>query len=233
MKTAYLEGLAVMLTIANASVQIGRNLLFSDVSFEINRGKLGLIMAPSGAGKTTLLRWIAGLDINGLSAAGALTLDGERIDKLPAERRRVGFLFQSPLLFPHLTVSDNLAFGLSATVKGPDRKAVISDALETAGLGGFELRDPDSLSGGQQSRVALLRALLAQPRALLLDEPFASLDDLTRDNILSFLAAEVKRRDIPVLLVSHDPRDRDMGSLLPATTIRLTSQNGAEPSSSR
>jgi putative thiamine transport system ATP-binding protein len=118
-------------------------------------------------------------------------------------------MFQQPLLFPHLSVADNLGFGLPACVKGESRKAQIEEALAIAGLEGMGGRDPETLSGGQQARIALLRTLLAKPEALLLDEPFSSLDDSRRTQIVSLVQREAQRLNLPVLLVSHDPRDVD------------------------
>jgi putative thiamine transport system ATP-binding protein len=156
-----------------------------------------------------LLRWVAGIPTEGLTAQGCIWLNGQKIDALAPERRRVGLMFQQPLLFPHLSVADNLGFGLPACVKGESRKAQIEDALAIAGLEGMGGRDPETLSGGQQARIALLRTLLAKPEALLLDEPFSSLDDSRRTQIVSLVQREAQRLNLPVLLVSHDPRDVD------------------------
>jgi len=198
-----------MLILKNAALAFGQAPLFSPLNLEIASGEICVLSAPSGAGKSTLLRWIAGIPTTGLEAEGHIWLGGRQIDKLPAERRRVGLMFQQPLLFPHLSVGDNLGFGLPASVRGEARKSRIEEALHIAGLGGMGTRDPETLSGGQQARIALLRTLLAEPEALLLDEPFSSLDDARRTDIARLVKSEAERRNLPVLLVSHDPRDID------------------------
>jgi putative thiamine transport system ATP-binding protein len=135
-------------------------------------------------------------------------LNGLEITDLPPERRRVGILFQDDLLFPHLSVAENLAFGLPAAVTGRQaRRQRICAALEEAGLEGFEERDPATLSGGQRARVALLRTLLAEPRALLLDEPFSKLDVALRARIRRFVFEHARAQALPTLLVTHDPAD--------------------------
>ena len=196
-----------MLILKDTALSFHREPLFAPLNLGINGGEICVLSAPSGAGKSTLLRWIAGIVTDGLQASGYIWLNQRQIDKLPAERRRIGLMFQQPLLFPHLNVADNLGFGLPASVKGEVRKEQIENALATAGLEGMGMRDPETLSGGQQARIALLRTLLAQPEALLLDEPFSSLDDSRRTQIVSLVQSEAKRLNLPVLLVSHDPRD--------------------------
>ena len=198
-----------MLILKDNALSFHKEPLFAPLNLEINGGEICVLSAPSGAGKSTLLRWIAGIATDGLQASGYIWLKQRQIDRLPAERRRIGLMFQQPLLFPHLNVADNLGFGLPASVKGEVRKEQIENALATAGLEGMGMRDPETLSGGQQARIALLRTLLAQPEALLLDEPFSSLDDSRRTQIVSLVQSEAKRLNLPVLLVSHDPRDVD------------------------
>jgi len=196
-----------MLILKNAALNFGQTPLFSPLNLEIAGGEICVLSAPSGAGKSTLLRWIAGIPTEGLEAEGHIWLKGRQIDSLAAEKRRVGLMFQQPLLFPHLSVGDNLGFGLPASVRGEARKSRIENALYIAGLEGVGGRDPETLSGGQQARIALLRTLLAEPEALLLDEPFSSLDDARRTDIAQLVKSEAERLKLPVLLVSHDPRD--------------------------
>ena len=198
-----------MLTLKDIYPNYQNTPLFASGAFEIGGGDICFLSAPSGAGKSTLLRWVAGIPTEGLTAQGCIWLNGQKIDALAPERRRVGLMFQQPLLFPHLSVADNLGFGLPACVKGESRKAQIKEALAIAGLEGMGGRDPETLSGGQQARIALLRTLLAKPEALLLDEPFSSLDDSRRKQIVSLVQREAQRLNLPVLLVSHDPRDVD------------------------
>ncbi|MBU4518267.1 MAG: ATP-binding cassette domain-containing protein, partial [Gammaproteobacteria bacterium] len=135
-------------------------------------------------------------------------LDGQRRAQLPGEARGVGILFQDDLLFPHLSVGQNLAFALPAALKGAAaRRARVEQTLREIGLDGFHDRDPATLSGGQRARVSLMRALLAEPDALLLDEPFSRLDAELRAQFRSFVFEQIARQRIPTLLVTHDPDD--------------------------
>lgn len=204
-----------MLTIKAASVGYHDNWLFEALNLTIDKGQIAMIDAPSGAGKTSLLRWIAGLQTEAMNKQGEVWLNGERIDHLPAENRHIGFLFQSPLLFPHLTIAENLGFGIPPTYSRKERQNRISDALKRAGMAEMESRDPETLSGGQQARIALLRTILAEPKALLMDEPFSSLDSDMRLQILDIVKSEVMRLHLPVIMVSHDPRDRDFCNMPP------------------
>lgn len=204
-----------MLTIKAASVGYHDNWLFEALNLTIDKGQIAMIDAPSGAGKTSLLRWIAGLQTEAMNKQGEVWLNGERIDHLPAENRHIGFLFQSPLLFPHLTIAENLGFGIPPTYPRKERQNRISDALKRAGMAEMESRDPETLSGGQQARIALLRTILAEPKALLMDEPFSSLDSDMRLQILDIVKSEVMRLHLPVIMVSHDPRDRDFCNMPP------------------
>ncbi len=137
-----------------------------------------------------------------------MILNGRDVTDLPPEARGIGVLFQEALLFPHLSVGDNLAFGLGPKIRDrAARRAAVEAALEQAGLAGFHDRDPATLSGGQKARAALFRTLLAEPRALLLDEPFSRLDAGLRDEIRRFVFARVAERGIPALLVTHDDAD--------------------------
>lgn len=144
-------------------------------------------------------------------AAGELWLDNQRCDRLPTERRRIGILFQDALLFDHFSVGQNLLLALAADVRGPQRKAQVEQALERAGLAGFYTRYPATLSGGQRARVSLLRALLARPRALLLDEPFNRLDVALRADFRRWVFNELARQAIPAVLVTHDDQDTPAG----------------------
>ena len=141
-------------------------------------------MGPSGSGKSTLLSYVIGLLPPAFSATGKVVLNGRDLTHLPAEKRKVGILFQDEMLFPHLSVAQNLAFGLPSHVKPrAERQRRVEQALDEIGLSGFGSRDPETLSGGQKARVALMRMLLAEPEALLLDEPFSRLDAALRDHV--------------------------------------------------
>ena len=168
-------------------------------------GQVLTLMAPSGAGKSSLLRALVGAPPAGFALSGRVWVNGQDVTALPPQRRRIGLLFQDDMLFPHLSVGQNLAFALAPGGARATRRATVETALAGAGLAGFANRDPATLSGGQRSRVALLRALLAQPAALLLDEPFSRLDATLRDQIRQ--ATFAASRDLPVVLVTHDAQD--------------------------
>ena len=171
-------------------------------------GEILTVMGPSGSGKSTLLAAITGTLDPAFRLAGRVRLGGRDLTDLPTQARGVGLLLQEHLLFPHLSVGGNLLFGLPRTVRGrAARRAVVEAALAEAGLAGFAERDPATLSGGQRARVALLRTLLAEPRALLLDEPFSKLDAGLRRQIRAFVFDAARRRGLPTVLVTHDEAD--------------------------
>ncbi len=182
--------------------------LFPPLTLTVEPGEVTTIMGPSGIGKSTLLDAIGGHIGPGFAVSGSVHLNGRDLADLPPESRRIGVLFQDALLFPHLSVGQNLAFGLDPRLRGRQaRRARVEEALAQAGLAGFHDRDPATLSGGERTRAALMRALLAEPAALLLDEPFSKLDTQTRDGIRAFVFGHVRQRKIPVLMVTHDPED--------------------------
>lgn len=182
--------------------------LFPPLSLSIAPGQVGTVMGPSGVGKSTLLDAVGGHLAHGFAVSGEVRLNGRPVLGLPSEERRIGLLFQDPALFPHLSVGDNLAFGLGPHVRGRSaRAAAVARALEDAGLAGTERRDPATLSGGQRARIALMRTLLAEPLALLLDEPFSKLDESLREDMRTFTFAHIRDRAIPTLMVTHDAQD--------------------------
>ena len=195
--------------------------LVRGLNFSIEAGTIRLLHGPSGCGKSSLLAILSGTADKMLKWQGSITLDGVEIGHLPAAQRGVGLMFQDPLLFPHMTVGDNLAFGLRAARSGrAERLQAVLDALHECGLDDLAGRDPASLSGGQKARVALMRALLAAPKMLLLDEAFSSLDPELRQTFGKFVASQVAARRIPALLVSHDGGDK---SLTSGATIKFSS----------
>lgn len=182
--------------------------LFQRLTLSIAPGEIVTLMGPSGAGKSSLLHWMIGDLDPAFHAEGALWLGPRRVDGLPTELRRIGILFQDDLLFAHLSVGQNLAFALPAAVRGAAaRRAQVEQTLDELGLAGFHDRDPATLSGGQRARVSLMRALLAEPQALLLDEPFARLDIALRTRLRAQVFEVLRQRGVPTLLVSHDPAD--------------------------
>lgn len=181
-----------------------------DITQHIGPGEVLTVMGPSGAGKSTLLSYITGSLPSGFGASGRVVLDGTDITDLAPEKRNVGILFQDDLLFPHLSVGQNLGFGLSASIRGrAERKAAIDAALEEIGLQGFAERDPATLSGGQKSRVSLMRMLLSNPCALLLDEAFARLDPDRRAQTRDMVFSLARKRQLATLMVTHDREDAE------------------------
>jgi putative thiamine transport system ATP-binding protein len=165
-------------------------------------------MGPSGCGKSTLVAYIAGTIDPVFRASGSVLVGDEEVTGLPPEARRIGVLFQDDLLFPHLSVGGNLAFALRPHVRDREaRRQRIDAALAEADLAGFADRDPATLSGGQRARVALMRTLLSEPRALLLDEPFNKLDAQLRHDVRRFVLDHAAQRGLPTLLVTHDAAD--------------------------
>jgi putative thiamine transport system ATP-binding protein len=198
------------LALENVTIRAGGQTLLAAFDLTVAPGEIVTLMGPSGAGKSSLLAWIAGTLPLGVDGHGRLTLDGHQLDHLPPEERRLGLLLQEPLLFPHMTVAGNLVFAIPRHVKGRTRRhAKAQAALAEVGLEGLGGRDPHTLSGGQKSRAALARCLLAEPRALLLDEPFVSLDSDLRQEIRSFVLDRARATGLPVLLVTHDQGDAE------------------------
>ena len=186
--------------------------LLRDLHFEVAPGQILTLMGASGSGKSSVLAAIAGTlhsvaeGSQALRFTGKVSLEGNDLTHLPTAQRCIGLLFQDPLLFAHMTVAENLLF---AVPPGPraQRKAKVQQALQDAELADYGDRDPATLSGGQRARVALMRALLAQPCALLLDEPFSKLDATLRDQFRAFVFDHIRAQNIPAVLVTHDAAD--------------------------
>jgi len=199
------------LQLEGVTIAVHGRVLIANLSARIEPGQVLAVMGPSGTGKSSLLAWIAGTLEPPFEASGTLRLDGANVTHLPVQQRRIGLLFQDDLLFPHMTVRDNLLFALPAGDRRT-RVQAAEHALDEAGLGVFGARLPASLSGGQRSRVSLLRALLAAPAALLLDEPFSKLDTTLREQMREFTFATLAARRVPALLVTHDDADVPAGA---------------------
>lgn len=185
-------------------------MLIPPLSVQVDGGQILTLMGASGSGKSTLLSVLGGTMAPVFRVTGRVWIGEREVTDLPPERRRMGILFQDDLLFPHLSVGENLAFGLAASVRGRAASAArIDAALRDAGLAGFARRDPATLSGGQRARVALLRLLLAEPEALLLDEPFNKLDAAMRTDFRRFVFEHAQTAGLPVLMVTHDQADAE------------------------
>ena len=200
------------LTLHQLGLSWGDNQLLTDFSLTIPPGEIALIQGPSGCGKSTLLSAIAGTAAPGLILSGDIALDGHSIMTQSPQARRIGILFQDALLFPHLTVAENLGFGLPSGLTRKERISAIQDALDAAGLSDYGSYDPAHLSGGQKARIAMMRAMLSRPRALLMDESFASLDPDLRTQFGQFVADKVRKQHIPALLISHHQDDREFAT---------------------
>ncbi len=194
------------LHLADIEIALGKTVLLS-VSESIEPGKTLTLMGPSGSGKSSLLAFIGGYLAPAFDATGWVLLGDRDLTALPANQRRVGLLFQDPLLFPHMSVGENLLFALDQQVRKDERRPMAEQGLAEISLDGFFDRDPATLSGGQKARVALLRVLLSNPNALLLDEPFSKLDAALRNQMRDLVFSQAAKRSLPTLLVTHDPED--------------------------
>jgi ABC-type Fe3+/spermidine/putrescine transport system ATPase subunit len=176
-----------------------------DFTLAIDDGELVALLGPSGCGKTTALKVVAGLLT---PASGDVRFDGVSVLPIPAERRRATLVFQKPLLFPHLTVAENVGFGLKMRrLKKDEITARVEQALQLVRLEGYERRKPHELSGGQEQRVTLARALVTEPRVLLLDEPFSALDENLRGEMRLLVRELQQRLRITTVFVTHDQRE--------------------------
>ena len=187
--------------------------LVQDLHLHVPAGEILTLMGPSGCGKSSVLAATAGTlasvseGLLPLQFEGRVQLNGRDLTALPTHLRGVGLVFQDALLFAHMTVAENLLFAVPRALPLAQRQARVQQALQEAELSGLGERDPSTLSGGQRARVALMRALLAEPQALLLDEPFSKLDAALRAQLRPWVFAHVRERRIPVVLVTHDEQD--------------------------
>ncbi len=187
--------------------------LVQDLHLNVPAGEILTLMGPSGCGKSSVLAAIAGTlasvseGLQPLQFSGRVRLNRRDLTLLPTHLRGVGLVFQDALLFAHMTVAENLLFAVPRSLPPAQRQARVQQALQEAELSGLGERDPSTLSGGQRARVALMRALLAEPQALLLDEPFSKLDAALRAQLRPWVFTHVRERRIPVVLVTHDQQD--------------------------
>lgn len=183
----------------------GKKNILEGLSLDIEKGELVSLLGPSGCGKTTTLRVVAGF-VN--ATGGNFTLDGEDLTKTPVHKRNFGLVFQSYALFPHLSVYDNVAFGLKLRkINKKETDIRVKEILEVCGLSEFATRFPKQMSGGQRQRVALARALVIQPKLLLLDEPLSNLDAKLRVNMRVEIKRLQKKLGITTLFVTHDQEE--------------------------
>lgn len=188
------------LKIAIAQKIIAGNHIFSDLKMNLNFGEIVALLGPSGCGKTTLLRMICGLEESNQEEI----LFTNNVDE------NIGYIFQKPILYPHLNVGRNVELGIAGKLSKEEKRRLVDEELKFVGLEGFYQRKIDSLSGGEAQRVAIARALLAKPSLLLMDEPFSSLDLKTKTRITSEVRDLLKQKNIPCIHVTHDPDEADI-----------------------
>jgi putative spermidine/putrescine transport system ATP-binding protein len=198
------------LTLDRLEKRLGENLVTRGVSLEVARNEIVARLGPSGSGKTTILRLVAGFET---PDAGTIRIDGEDLTEVAPQTRHFGMVFQHYALFPHMTVGENVAFGLEARrLPAAKRQRRVAETLAAVELAGFEKRPVTQLSGGQQQRVALARALAPQPRVLLLDEPLSNLDPTLRERTRRELKRLVRSIGITTLFVTHEQEEAfDLG----------------------
>jgi len=191
-----------IITFENVTKRFGKMVAVDNVTLSIEEGEFFALLGPSGCGKTTLLRMLAGFET---PTEGRILFDGVDISTTPPNKRPVNMVFQSYAVFPHMTVSDNVAYGLKADGVAKDKRAtLVEEALALVKLDGLGERKPDQLSGGQRQRVALARALVKRPRVLLLDEPLSALDAKLRDAMRTELSTLQEKVGITFIMVTHD-----------------------------
>jgi sulfate/thiosulfate transport system ATP-binding protein len=194
--------MTIAIAVRGANKHYGDFAALDNVDFDVPSGSLTALLGPSGSGKSTLLRAIAGLD---QPDTGTITINGRDVTGVPPQRRGIGFVFQHYAAFKHLTVRDNVAFGLKIRKRPKSEvKEKVDNLLEVVGLSGFQTRYPNQLSGGQRQRMALARALAVDPQVLLLDEPFGALDAKVREDLRAWLRRLHDEVHVTTVLVTHD-----------------------------
>jgi len=185
-----------------ASKRFGKVVALDDATLSIRRGELMTLLGPSGCGKTTLLSLVAGFLV---VDDGEIEIDGKRVNEIPTYKREIGLMFQNYALFPHMSIADNVGYGLRMRgIAKPDLKRRVAEALSLVRLTGVEERRPHQLSGGQQQRVALARALVVSPKVLLLDEPFSALDRNLRASMQIEIKEIQRQLGVTTIFVTHD-----------------------------
>ena len=193
------------ISVIDANKRYGDFAALDNVSIDIPVGSLTALLGPSGSGKSTLLRAIAGLD---QLDSGTVLINGDDVTRISPQRRDIGFVFQHYAAFKHMTVRDNVAFGLKIRKRPKEEiKAKVDELLEVVGLAGFQTRYPAQLSGGQRQRMALARALAVDPKVLLLDEPFGALDAKVREDLRAWLRRLHDEVQVTTVLVTHDQQE--------------------------
>lgn len=196
-----------MLSVNAFTLSSKNKILIKDLSFKIDNGQVLSIMGPSGIGKSSLLHFLSGSLSPNLLTSGEVFLNNETLHTKSIQERKVGLLQQMPLLFPHMSIIENLLFAIPTDINKLERIAMAESALKKLDIPDKASALPKELSGGQQARVALLRTLLARPDYLLLDEPFSKLDPALRRDVRAFVLNEIRQANIPALLVTHDSED--------------------------
>ena len=194
-----------------------------NLNIKVNNGKILTIFGSSGIGKSSLINVIAGIYESNLLFTGDIILNNKKITNTLPEKRKIGLLLQDGVLFPHLSVEQNLIFGIKKSLTNKEKYLLINEHLIKANMEGFENRYPNTLSGGQKSRVACLRAILSEPDALLLDEPFSSIDPEQRNSFRLFVVNQIREKKIPCILVTHDESDKLISDYRPLDLNKFSS----------
>ena len=194
-----------------------------NLNIKVNNGKILTIFGSSGIGKSSLINVIAGVYESDLLFTGDIVLNNKKITNTLPEKRKIGLLLQDGVLFPHLSVEQNLIFGIKKSLTNKEKYLLINEHLIKANMEGFENRYPNTLSGGQRSRVACLRAILSEPDALLLDEPFSSIDPEQRNSFRLFVVNQIREKKIPCILVTHDESDKLISDYRPLDLNKFSS----------
>ena len=194
-----------------------------NLNIKVNNGKILTIFGSSGIGKSSLINVIAGVYESNLLFTGDIILNNKKITNTLPEKRKIGLLLQDGVLFPHLSVEQNLIFGIKKSLTNKEKYLLINEHLIKSNMEGFKHRYPNTLSGGQKSRIACLRAILSEPDALLLDEPFSSIDPEQRNSFRLFVVNQIREKKIPCILVTHDESDKLISDYRPLDLNKFSS----------